>query len=168
MIWKLATVNSNYSISSTGLVKNNRTGRILKPWLSDGYEVVRFNKGGKSYRVHRLVALSFLDQINGLTIINHKNGIRNDNRVENLEWCNKSYNLRHAIETGLCPAHLNKIGHKDSVGSKNAMSKLDENDIKQIRKLRKEGLTLKQISVKFNVHFATIGYIIQGKTWSHV
>lgn len=166
MIWKATTLNGQYEVSSTGLVKNTKTGRILKPWKNQGYNHINLGNKIRS-SVHRLVALAFLPEIEGKDIVNHKNGIRDDNRVENLEWCDKSYNFYHAVEIGLCDGHPN-IGHKNSVGSKNTRARLKEKDIKQIRKLRDDGLTLKQIGDIFNVHFATIGYIIQGKTWGHV
>lgn len=66
-----------------------------------GYCIVSLFKGGKRSNkklVHRLVAESFIQRIDGKNLINHKNGIRNDNRVENLEWCNHSENAKHYFE----------------------------------------------------------------------
>jgi YesN/AraC family two-component response regulator len=117
--------------------------------------------------VHRVVAFAFIPMESGKLIINHKNGIKIDNDVSNLEWCDHSYNYHHAVETGLCSGTPN-LGHINSIGSKNSMSKLVEKDVKEIRNLRKENLTLQEIADIFNVSLATIGYIIQGKTWKHV
>ena len=168
MDWKDTEFSQKHQVSSTGLIRNKKSGRILNPWKNkNGYLVVRFSKGGKNYMVHRVVASAFLENPNKLPIINHKNGIVDDNRVDNIEWCNHSYNYHHSVEIGLHDGSPNK-GHKNSVGSKNTMSVLKEDDIREIRKLKKQGLTLKQIGDIFNVHFATIGYIVQGKTWSHV
>ena len=61
-----------------------------------------------SIRVHRLVALYFLENPNKYPDINHKNGIKDDNRAENLEWCSKSMNMRHAYDTGLIKGNKNK------------------------------------------------------------
>ena len=70
-----------------------------------GYERVCLANGKKrkSFLVHRLVAITFLKKPVGLDFINHKNGNKKDNRLENLEWCNRSQNIRHAIEIGLKP-----------------------------------------------------------------
>lgn len=64
-----------------------------------GYKVARFyvNKKGYTKKVHRLVAQMFLPNSRHLTEINHKNGIKTDNRVENLEWCTRSENIKHSF-----------------------------------------------------------------------
>lgn len=73
-------------------------GKILKPKLkSTGYFEVNLSVNGmaKSYRVHRLVAASFLPIIKGYTQVNHKDENRTNNRVENLEWCTPKYNSNY-------------------------------------------------------------------------
>ena len=93
-----------YEISNLGRVKSlNYNGtkkeKILKPSIDkDGYlGVVLCNNGNKkSFRVHRLVAMAFIPNPQNLPIINHKNQIVNDNRIENLEWCNYVYNNNYA------------------------------------------------------------------------
>ena len=71
--------------------------RILKGHYCYGYRYVELRKGGehKAYRVHRLVAEAFLPNPNKYPIINHKNEIRDDNRVDNLEWCTHKYNSNY-------------------------------------------------------------------------
>ena len=94
-----------YAISDLGQVKNVRTGRILKQFLrpNDGYlQVTLWNNGKrKSFPVHRLVALNFLPIVNDKHYVNHKNGIKTDNSVENLEWCSPSENNYHAVHLKL-------------------------------------------------------------------
>lgn len=95
----------NYAVSDLGQVKNVKTGRVLQQSLrsNDGYlQVSLWNNGkGKSFPVHRLIALSFLPTINNKYYVNHKNGIKTDNRVENLEWCSPSENNYHAVHLKL-------------------------------------------------------------------
>lgn len=78
----------------------------------------------KHILVHRLVAQTFIPNPNNYKQINHKNGIKDDNRVCNLEWCTSSENIKHAYKNNLM------IGLK---GEKNPQCKLSNNDIKQIR-----------------------------------
>ena len=86
--------------------KDNRKGRKLKPATDkDGYLRITLTNNGKrkSYHVHRLVAKTFLDNYDNKLQVNHKNGIKNDNRVENLEMVTLQQNIKHSIETGLKP-----------------------------------------------------------------
>lgn len=76
-----------------------QTGMILNSKIANGYEAVSVN--GKTHYVHRLVAETFLPNPLNLSDVNHINGIKTDNRVENLEWCSRGDNLNHAINKGL-------------------------------------------------------------------
>lgn len=167
MIWKVTSFNINYEVSSTGLVRNKRTGRALKHWLLHGYPTIRFGGKSKNYLIHRVVAEAFIKKVDGKDYVNHKDSDRANNNVENLEWCTQSENILHGFESGNIKQGFQK-DHNNSTGSKNTMSKLKEDDIRQIRVLRQDGLTLQRIADIFNVSLATVGYIIQGKTWSHV
>lgn len=87
--------------------------KLLKPINHKGYVRYRMTFNGKSKDPsgHRLVALTFIPNPDNLPEVNHKNGIKNDNRVENLEWCTHSHNILHAYETGLAVgAMTNKTG----------------------------------------------------------
>lgn len=111
-VWKpVVGFESWYEISNLGRVKRLRTfsninaPKMLKICLNNhGYEQVMLNKEGhkKLCLVHRLISVAFLGQPpTAKHQINHKNGVKYDNRLENLEWCTASENIRHAYRTGL-------------------------------------------------------------------
>lgn len=74
--------------------------RILKPSIDkNGYRKITLMKNGKYYyyRICRLVALAFIPNPSNYPVVNHKNEIKDDDRVENLEWCSFAYNTRYSI-----------------------------------------------------------------------
>ena len=95
----------NYQASSDGVIINKNTGRVLRsnPDTS-GYISVGLSKEGRTYtkRVHRLIAEAFLEQPSEEAWqVNHKNGNKNDNRLENLEFITPGGNMLHAYSNGL-------------------------------------------------------------------
>lgn len=94
----------NYAISNLGNIKNIKKGNILTPYLNtNGYLTYTFCQNGvkKTFRLHRLVALYFIDNPNNLPYVNHKDGDKTNNKVENLEWCTAKENDTHARSSGL-------------------------------------------------------------------
>lgn len=84
-----------YSIDKVGNIYSHYRDRLLSPKTDkDGYKVVTMRRDGiaKSYRVHRLVAITFIPNPNDYPVVNHINEIKDDNRVSNLEWCTVEYN----------------------------------------------------------------------------
>lgn len=89
-----------FYVSSYGNIKNNN-GKILKNRDKNNFGYIRVKVNGKRYFIHRLIAECFIDNKNNYNIVNHKNGIKTDNRIENLEWCSASQNMIHAIKNNL-------------------------------------------------------------------
>ena len=89
---------TRYMVSNLGRVKNAHTGLILKPYVfRNAYLGVMLSyKGEKQFKlIHRLVATAFVPGWRKGLQVNHKNGIKSDNRAENLEWVTQSENMRH-------------------------------------------------------------------------
>jgi hypothetical protein len=122
-IWKdINGYDGVYQVSNYGRVRSNGTAvnmtsvkgkrytvftkkRILtQSHTVEGYLVVGLTKNGisKQYKVHRLIAEAFIQNPKNKSTINHINGIKDDNRIENLEWCTSKENTQHAHATGLC------------------------------------------------------------------
>lgn len=104
MVWKV--IEDNYEISNTGLIRNKKTKKIRKQAERKGYMTIslsnsKYRTETKTFRVHRLVAETFLENPNNYEIINHKDGNKSNNDVNNLEWCTPSYNHNHAFRIGL-------------------------------------------------------------------
>ena len=96
--WLIIEDFPDYLVSTDGRVSNGR--KVLKAQLlNSGYLAVGLFKNGKrkNCTIHRLVAKTFLPACNGREYVNHKNGIKTDNRLENLEWCNLSENMKHGL-----------------------------------------------------------------------
>ena len=93
----------NYLISKSGLIYSIKRKKLINQFADKyGYmQVVLYNGKYQSFRVHRLVALAYLENANNHKVVNHLNGIKIDNRVDNLEWCSIKENVNHSWQNGL-------------------------------------------------------------------
>ena len=164
--------NGFYQVSNFGQVRSccnshGTRGRWKFRALSanhDGYLKVRLNKGKRdeTRRVHTLVANAFIPNPNNYNTVNHKDGNKTNNRVDNLEWSDRSYQMIHAYELGL---------KKPIRGSKNSQSKLSDDDVRYIRenyKRQSKEFGTVALSKKFGVSNRVIGLVTRGLSYKNV
>lgn len=141
-----------YQVSDLGNLRSlnyKRTGKIqlLKPARDNkGYLRTAFMKDGnlKTIKVHRIVAQTFLGISKDYPQVNHINGIKHDNRLENLEWCNNSQNQIHAINLGLTKNKkrpLNEVNKKIKISDELLLSIFEE---------YKNGASKRSLAKKYN------------------
>lgn len=160
--------NSLYEVSDNGNIASWHWGKrhIMKPSRSGaGYaHLVLWYSGVKRHTlVHALVAEAFLGpKPTPKHEVNHKNGVKADNRVENLEWVTKPEQQRHRYDV------LRKRSFPDRRGEFNGMSKLTTSQVKEIRRQHETGKTYRDISKAYGVSDVCIGLICRRKTWVNI
>lgn len=149
---------NGYLISKDGNVYNVKRKKYLSGHLrKNGY--FSFNINGKNYLQHRLLALQYIDNPESKPFINHKNGIKHDNRLQNLEWVTAKENTRHAWDNKLCkPIRY----WKGKTGE-------NHNTSKAIIQMDMEGnfiarhIGIRNIAIKMNIKYQSIVRCASGK-----
>jgi len=128
----------------------------------DGYvlRVLTKDKKARTFKSHRLVAQAFIPNPDNLPEVNHINGIKNDNRVDNLEWSSSRNNQLHSIYI-----LKNKVLKGEEIGN----SKLTKDLVLEMRELKKNTkITYTEMSEMYGVNRATIHLAVTGKNWKHI
>ena len=153
-----------YYVYRDGRVYSSRSRRFLTPLRTNGYlHVVLCGAGGKKrIAIHALVARAFLMPMDGRPYVNHKNGVRTDNRVENLEWCSQSENVQHAYDTGLRTVDEAHRARAAELGRKKR--KLSDEQVDEIRRTFTGARgQITALSNKYQIDRKSISSIIKGQ-----
>ena len=176
-IWKdIKGYEKIYQISNLGRVKRlsywhkvglknvsitYRTERILKQSCdSNGYKQVCLTKNSKkkSHSIHKIMAIVFIPNSENKKQVNHINGIKTDNNIENLEWCTYHENLKHAMKNGL-----------RATGERHGATNLLNKDVIKIRELfEAKKYSIKELAKKYNIAYSTMHQIINKKYWKTI
>lgn len=159
-----------YQVSNLGQIrriapgKSTFVGRILNPKTDDhGYIRITLHKKGrgKTIRIHRIIMETFHGECPSGMEVNHKNGDKTDNRLSNLEYVTLQENMHHS---------WNVLGRPNMAkGEGHGMSKLTDNDVREIRRLFETGQYTKvAIGKMFNVTHKAIERVVTRRNWKHV
>lgn len=157
-IWRIA-------VKGTGVRKTERFIKIQEREMKNknlfGYIHISFHIGGISHHcfAHRAIWTYFNGEIPDNVEINHKNGIKIDNRLENLELITHSENIKHSFK------YSGRVANR---GEKCNFSKLTDNDIREIRLQCSKGEIRRSISKNFNIHQSQVSRIVNRKRWAHI
>ncbi len=146
-----------YSIDTNGVVVNETTGHILKGRIHNGYHLVCINQ--KYYPVHRFVAMAFIKRDKLKNYVNHIDGNKSNNHVDNLEWCTHTENIRHAVDTGLW---VTKIGVEHGKCNTN------EQEVRKVCELMERGKNWSYIKHLVRMSRNTYLNIRRRATWKHI
>lgn len=159
--WRDVPGLDGYQVSSDGRVRGKRgTEYVVR--LRNGYPSTVVRMGGHkqtTVSIHRLVAAAFVPNPMRKPEVNHKNGLKTDNRPENLEWVTPGENRRHAFDTGLM------VSPK---GERNGKAKLNASTVQKIHDLTSQGLSLVKIAKLVGVGQTAVHSVRSGRTWGHL
>lgn len=171
-IWKdVVGYEGRYMVSNLGLIMSKANPKhhraIILKCANNGPGYLFFiayrDKKANSMTVHRAVAKAFIPNPENKREVNHINGIKMDNRVENLEWVTPSENMQHASKHGLLVQY-------DKKGENHPHSKLTNKDVYRIRQMgaMPNGPTNVEIGLQFGIDPTHIHRIIARKNWNHI
>lgn len=148
-------LGGNYSVSDAGRLRRETSrrgwtaGSIIDPRpATSGYRATTLM--GLSVCIHTLVALAFIGPRPPRHEVNHRNGIKTDDRLANLEYVTHSKNMVHAVLVGLLPTRLSPAV------------------VRTIRRERAEGASCAELARRLGLHRTTVSKAVLGRNWSHV
>lgn len=155
-IWKdIPEYENIYQASNFGNIKSIKRNIILKPIIrNDGYLFVNLSKNGKSkpIKIHKIIAKTFLNNLYNYPVINHKDGNKSNNKVDNLEYCSQSYNLKEAYRIGIRKAN------KTNVGKRKKILQINKNG-----KIINEWNSIKEASIQLHIKDSNISQVCKNK-----
>ena len=154
------SVEKGYFVSPNGNIYNRHGNLMVGAVDRCGYRHTILNR--KNRNVHRVIAETFIPNPNNLPCVNHKDGNKLNNSIDNLEWCTHSENVFHAYQTGL---------EQRMCGEQHHAHKLTEDDVRYIRSVynkRDKEFGAVALAKKFNIDRTTIHDIVRGKTWRDI
>lgn len=170
-IWKdIPDYEGSYQASTLGRIKSlprsvNRNGSLLpvRGCIKKGAPnhkgyllvVLKNSKTGIGKAIHRWVALTFIPNPLNLPQVNHKDGDKLNNRVDNLEWCTASYNMKHAYDTGLA----NKKGERQE------QAKFTDDEVRGIKNSKE---SVNALAKRYNVTYQCIWQMKNNYSWTHI
>lgn len=153
-----------YEVSSHGRVRRSDTNTFLRGHIRAGYRAVTLRKNGRSvpHDVHRLVALAFLHVPAGM-IVNHKDCNKTNPHLDNLEVISHAENIRHARDNGRFAPSV-----QSRPGERHPLSKLSDSEVREIFRLRRSGVSGKDVAKRFGIGPSAVYAIANGKSWAHL
>jgi hypothetical protein len=146
-------IYGKYVVYNDGTIYSLSGKKFMKEIDTNGYSSVKIN--GKLLSIHRLVGELFIPNEKGKKEINHIDGNKSNNRIENLEWVTPKENIHHKIHS---------LG-KDHRGSKNGMSKLTLEDVDKVKLLYKSGYSQNKLGEMFGISQGKISNVVNGKSY---
>lgn len=143
----------DYVVYNDGTIFSLQSKMFMNPINTNGYLSVKMN--GKLESIHRLVGELFIPNPYHKKEINHIDGDKTNNKVENLEWVSPSENIQHKIH---------QLG-KEHRGSKNGMAKLTLEQVEKIKLLYQSGYSQNKLGEMFSISQGKISNIVNGKSY---
>lgn len=165
-LYQVSNMGSVRSMPRKTIGTNNAifpfNGRILKPQADRGGYLrvsLRANSVAVFHSVHRLVANHFIGNPYNLPEVNHKVGIKSDNRASQLEWCDRSYNKTHAYRV---------LGQEKMRGERSGTAKVTEAEIKKMADDYTHLKSYIKVGKKYNISGTQAWRILTKKSWQHL
>ncbi len=190
-LWKSIPTYDGYEASNLGNIRIHKNGEYFYPkHFDDGRGYFRVSTAYGTIRIHRLICMAFYPNSENKTDVNHKDGNKKNNNAENLEWCTRSENIKHAFATGLKPrlyGERNPNYHRDfspehrarlsasnkgkQAGEKHHNAKYTKEQVLQILlKFKETQMGAKRLHRYYfpDLPHTFIHGIIKGRAWKHI